>query len=155
MAQLYLVRHAKAGERRAWEGDDIDRPLSAMGWKQSELLAKRLAKIPPSLLYSSPYLRCIQTLEPLGKRFNTAITIDRRLGEDAPVEPVLDLLTEAQANSVLCSHGDVIPATIAALQRRGTEMRTPPDWRKASVWVLKRNKKGEIVQATVWPPPVV
>jgi hypothetical protein len=34
------------------------------------------------------------------------------------------------------------------------EIRTPPDWRKASVWVLRRNKHGGIVHATVWPPPV-
>jgi hypothetical protein len=46
-------------------------------------------------------------------------------------------------------------ATLAALERRGSEIRTPPDWRKASVWVLKRNKHGDIVHATVWPPPVL
>lgn len=155
MAQLYLVRHAKAGERRVWEGDDIDRPLSKTGWKQAEHLGKRLSKVPASLLFSSPYVRCIQTLEPLGKRLHSAIEVDRRLSEGEPFEPVLELLAEVPASSVLCSHGDIIPATIAALQRRGTEIRTPPDWRKASVWVLKRNKKGEIVQATVWPPPAV
>ena len=155
MAHLYLVRHAKAGERRVWEGDDSERPLSPAGWKQAEHLGKRLAKVPASLLYSSPYVRCIQTLEPLGKRLHTAITVERLLCEGEPFEPVLELLAGVPASSVLCSHGDIIPATIAALQRRGTEIRTPPDWRKASVWVLKRNKKGEIVQATVWPPPAV
>jgi hypothetical protein len=35
------------------------------------------------------------------------------------------------------------------------KLNTPADWRKAAVWVLKRNKKGDIVHATVWPPPVV
>ena len=43
MAELYLVRHAKAGERRLWDGDDLDRPLSPKGWKQADLLATRLA----------------------------------------------------------------------------------------------------------------
>jgi hypothetical protein len=49
----------------------------------------------------------------------------------------------------------VIPAAISALERRGTEIRTPPDWRKGSVWVLRRNKNLDIVHATVWPPPTV
>ena len=52
-------------------------------------------------------------------------------------------------------NGDIIPATIEALKADGTELRTPVDWRKASVWVLKRNKRGRIVTATVWPPPKV
>jgi 8-oxo-dGTP diphosphatase len=155
MAKLYLVRHAKAGERRLWEGDDMERPLSPKGWKQAELVAERLAALDVSTLHSSPYLRCIQTLEPLAARLETTIEIEQRLCEEEPFEPVLDLLAEVPAGAVLSSHGDIIPATLAALERRGTSIRTPPDWRKASVWVLKRNKKSEIVHATVWPPPVL
>ena len=155
MAKVYLVRHAKAGERRLWEGDDIDRPLSTKGRKQSQLLAKRLAALDVSTLHSSPYVRCTQTLEPLGDRLRRSIAIDPRLSEEMPFEPVLEMLAEVPAGAVLCSHGDVIPATIGALERRGVDLRTPPDWRKATVWVLKRNKHGEIVHATVWPPPVL
>lgn len=155
MAKLYLVRHAKAGERRLWEGDDMERPLSPKGWKQAELVAERLAALDVSTLHSSPYLRCIQTLEPLADRLHTTIEVEQRLCEEEPFEPVLDLLAEVPAGAVLSSHGDIIPATLAALERRGTSIRTPPDWRKASVWVLKRNKKSEIVHATVWPPPVL
>lgn len=155
MAQLYLVRHAKAGERRVWTGDDVDRPLSKKGWKQSELLAKRLTELAPTQLLSSPYVRCVQTLEPLAERLDTKVEIDHRLREEEPFEPVIELLAEAPGGSVMCSHGDIIPAVVAALQRRGTKVRTPADWRKASVWVLKRNKQGGIVHATVWPPPVV
>ena len=54
MHHLFLVRHAKAGERRLWKGDDIDRPLSKKGWKQSELVGKRLAKRGATTLLSSP-----------------------------------------------------------------------------------------------------
>lgn len=155
MANLYLVRHAKAGERRLWTGDDLDRPLSKKGWKQAREVGTRLAKNSPIALYSSPYVRCVQTLEPLGELVGLAIEVDQRLCEDEPFEPVLDLLAEAPAGSVLCSHGDVIPNTLQALQRRGMDVTTHPDWRKASTWVLKRNKKGQIVTAKVWPPPVV
>ena len=67
---------------------------------------------------------------------------------------MLEMLAEVPDAAVMCSHGDMIPATISALERRGMEIRTPPDWRKASVWVLRRNKHGKIVHATVWPPPL-
>jgi 8-oxo-dGTP diphosphatase len=155
MAKLYLVRHAKAGERRLWDGDDVERPLSSKGRKQSALLAERLAGLGVTTLHSSPYRRCVETLEPLAAVLDRAIEIEHRLCEDEPFEPVLDLLTELGDGAVMSSHGDIIPATIAALQRRGTELRTPPDWRKAAVWVLKRNKHGAIVHATAWPPPAL
>jgi 8-oxo-dGTP diphosphatase len=153
VARLFLVRHGKAGERRLWQGDDIDRPLSAKGWKQAEALADRLAEQPVSTLHSSPYVRCIQTLEPLAARLGRSIEADPRLAEEQPVTPVLALLAGAPDGAVLCSHGDIIPATIAALERDGLAIRSPADWRKASVWVLRRNKHGAIVHATVWPPP--
>lgn len=149
---IYLVRHAKAGERRVWDGDDEARPLSKHGWKQSEAIASRLAGKKVSALYSSPYVRCVQTLEPLGRQLGMGVREESRLTEGAPFEPVLELLGEVGNGAVLCSHGDIIPEVIAALVRRGMEVQTPADWRKASVWVLKR--KGErISKGKVWPPP--
>ncbi|NNE11057.1 MAG: histidine phosphatase family protein [Ilumatobacter sp.] len=153
MANLYLVRHAKAGERRSWSGDDVDRPLSKPGWKQAKLLGARLAELDPTTLCSSPYVRCVQTLEPLAERIGGKVEIEERLREEEPFEPVLDLLRELPPRSVLSTHGDLIPAVVMALERRGMTCSSRPDWRKASVWVLKRNKHGEIVSSTVWPPP--
>jgi len=150
-ATIYLVRHAKAGERRVWQGDDELRPLSKHGWKQAEAISKRLAKHATEL-YSSPYVRCVQSLEPLAKRIGAAIHDEQRLGEGVPFEPVLDLLNEVDDGAVLCSHGDIIPEVIQALARRGMEVQTPPDWRKASIWVLKR-KGDHIAKGKVWPPP--
>ncbi|MEM9039964.1 MAG: phosphoglycerate mutase family protein [Actinomycetota bacterium] len=150
---LYLVRHAKAGERRTWVGDDRDRPLSHKGERQAEALAERLLRKGATALYSSDYLRCVQTLEPLGGRLGVEVAIDKRLAEDEPFEPVLDLLAEVEDGAVLCSHGDIIPATVRALHRRGMEVDTPSDWRKASVWVLRR-KGRTITRGKVWPPPV-
>ena len=149
---IYLVRHAKAGERRVWEGDDEARPLSKLGWKQSEAIAKRLASKGATSLYSSPYVRCMQTLEPLAKRLGVDVEREPRLHEGEPFEPVLDLLAEVDSGAVLCSHGDIIPAVIEALARRGMEVETGPDWRKGTIWVLRR--KGErITKGKVWPPP--
>lgn len=149
---LYVVRHAKAGERRTWTDDDELRPLSTHGWRQAERIGKRLAGKGATTLYSSPYVRCMQTLEPLGERLHTAVVAEPRLREGEPFEPVLELLAEAPDGVVLCSHGDVIPAVIEALARRGMEITTPPDWRKATVWTLRRDG-GDIVSAKVTSPP--
>mgnify|MGYP000349545033 CR=1 FL=1 len=64
---LFLVRHAKAGSRSQWVGDDRLRPLSNKGRTQSEVLADRLAPVATGMLVSSPYLRCIETLQPLAR----------------------------------------------------------------------------------------
>jgi len=151
-AVIYLVRHAKAGERRVWTGDDVDRPLSKTGWKQSNALARRLGKKDVTSLHASPYVRCMQTLEPLGDLAGLEVHPEHRLFEDEPFEPVLDLLSEVDDGAVLCSHGDIIPAVITALSRRGMQVESPPDWGKASVWVLKR-KNDQVTKGKVWPPP--
>ena len=150
---IYLVRHAKAGDRASWSGSDAQRPLSKAGWKQAHRLGKRLASSGATALVSSPYVRCVQTLEPLAEHVRLPIGIDDRLTEGAAFEGALALLDEAADGVVLCSHGDVIPETIDALVRRGLDLRTPPDWRKASVWLLHRNKHGVITRAAVWSPP--
>ncbi len=152
-ATLYLVRHAKAGERRAWDGDDILRPLSAAGWRQADAIGKRLAKHGATAAISSPYVRCVQTLEPLADRIGLdGVGTDGRLLEGADFEGVLDLLHEAAPGTVLCSHGDIVPAVIKALARRGMQIQNDPDWRKGTIWVLQRDPR-HIGTGKVWPPP--
>lgn len=151
---LYLVRHAKAGERNGWTGADEERPLSKKGWRQAQAVALRLGALSPGELVSSPYVRCVQTLEPLAAAMGAEVRIDDRLAEENPASAAIELLDELADGAVLCSHGDVIPATIHELVRRGVELRSSPDWRKASVWVIDRNQRGRYTRARVWPPPV-
>jgi 8-oxo-dGTP diphosphatase len=150
---LYLVRHAKAGSRADWNDDDRERPLSDGGWRQAAALADRLAPLALGTLVSSPYVRCRQTLEPLATRLGRDIATDARLAEDRGFAGALELLDELPDGSVLCSHGDVIPDTIGALERRGCAIAGVPDWRKASVWVLLRDEQGGVTRAAAWPPP--
>jgi 8-oxo-dGTP diphosphatase len=153
---LYLVRHAKAGDRSKWDGDDRFRPLTKPGWRQSEALAQRIHDAVgvrfAGRLVSSPYVRCRQTLEPLATLLNVDIEDEPRLAEGYDREGVLELVHTLPHHSVMCSHGDVIPDVMAALQRRGTELANEPDWRKATVWVLDRTN-GHVSWATCWPPP--
>ena len=64
----YLVRHAHAGDKRAWLGPDAVRPLSTPGRREAHGLLTRLRDHPITRILSSPAVRCLQTVEPLARR---------------------------------------------------------------------------------------
>jgi 8-oxo-dGTP diphosphatase len=148
----YLVRHAKAGSRKTWDGDDFERPVSPTGRKQADAMAARLVDAGLTSLWSSPYVRCIETLEPLADLVGLPIQTDERLAEGARFEDTLELLEESGEGAVLCTHGDVLQEVAAALTRRGTRIVGEADWRKGTIWVLER--EGEAFgTARPEPPP--
>jgi phosphohistidine phosphatase SixA len=151
---IFVVRHAKAGSRKDWDGDDTERPLSKGGRRQVEALTARLRGEALSGLWSSPYVRCVQTLEPLGEACGLEVVAEPRLAEGTAPPDVLALLGELPDGAVLCSHGDIIPELVDSLVRRGARVLTPPDWRKASIWVLgPRDADGHVTTLAVEPPP--
>jgi 8-oxo-dGTP diphosphatase len=151
---IFVVRHAKAGSRKDWDGDDEERPLSKGGRRQVEALTARLAREHVTGLWSSPYVRCVQTLEPLAEACGLEVVAEPRLAEGTSPPDVLALLGELPDGAVLCSHGDIIPELIDSLVRRGAEVLTPPDWRKASIWVLSPpDGEGHVATVSVEPPP--
>ena len=81
-------------------------------------------------------MRCVETLVPLGARLGLDVVAEPRLTEGASLTGSLELLHDVPDGAVLCSHGDIVPELIDALVRRGTELLTRPDWRKAALWVL-------------------
>ena len=153
--KLYVVRHVKAGSRTSWEGDDDrERPLSKSGWRQADAIAARLAPEGVKRLVSSPYARCVQSLEPLATILGLGVLEDERLAEGGQLEGSLALAAEATDGTVMCSHGDVIPDLIMGLVRRGMELTTPADWRKATIWVVEGPGGEELfTHAAVEPPP--
>ena len=151
---VFLVRHAKAGHRNDDHPDDSRRPLTESGWTQSRALVGTLiAAGATGPLFSSPFVRCMQTLQPLAEHLAAAVTPDDRLAENHPFLPVIELIEGLDAGAVLCSHGDMIPDVIDALHRRGCRIVTEPNWKKASVWRLERDDAGRVVTAAAWPPP--
>jgi len=131
------------------------RPLTQVGLAQSKIIAEHLLAHQPSVLLSSPYVRCVQTLEPLAEMAGLEIVIDERLTEESPLEKSLAVLEDVPDNAVLCSHGDVIPDLVNGLIRRGMEvdasMRSP---RKGSIIVLHHVNKL-FTHAEYWDRPTV
>ncbi len=153
MGKLYVVRHADAGQRSEWKGPDATRPLSHRGERQAHGFRDQLADSGATRLIASPFRRCIQTLEPLGKRLGVAVEADDRLAEGTGATGALALAEElAEAPAVLCSHGDVIPDLLEALLRDGLKLRDELRWQKASTWVLSRDG-GRLSKGRYLPPP--
>jgi 8-oxo-dGTP diphosphatase len=149
---LYLVRHAKAGSRSGWVGPDETRPLSKSGREQAQGITRALAEFPVPRILSSPYVRCVDTVQPLAAKLGLQLETTPSLAEGRDVRPVIELLASVPDYTVLCSHGDVIPAVIDALQRRGMAVEGEPDWRKGATWIIERDG-DEFMRTSATPPP--
>jgi 8-oxo-dGTP diphosphatase len=152
-ATAYLVRHGKAGSRTGWtEGDEL-RPLSRKGRRQADALVKVFRGVEIARVISSPYVRCVQTVRPLALDRGLPVETSDALVEAAPTHEALALLAElADTPTVLCSHGDVIPAVVLHLAERGVPIGVERDWQKGSTWVLER-QDGRFVRARYLAPP--
>ena len=80
---LELVPHAEAVDPGGWLRSHDDRPLSPRGWDQASRLAEELGS-DVDAIYSSPALRCVQTVEPLSKASGRAIAVHEGLRETDP-----------------------------------------------------------------------
>jgi 8-oxo-dGTP diphosphatase len=149
----YLVRHAKAGDRSDWEGDDRLRPLSRPGSRQALGLVELLKGAQLKSVLSSPYLRCIQTVEPVAQHFALRVEQERMLAEGAGGESVRQVIRKrAGVNTVLCSHGDVIQEFLELLAEEGLVSRKGISLEKGSTWVVEEDG-GRIVNTRYLPPP--
>jgi 8-oxo-dGTP diphosphatase len=153
MPAFYFIRHAKAGSRSHWEQDDRIRPLSKSGIKQAAALVSVLAPYPISAVFSSPYLRCVQTVEPLAQARRLAIRETASLAEGAGLTGALRFVEDAKlGDCVLCTHGDVVQELVDELIRRRIVRASYGGLDKGSTWVVEV-EKGSPVSARYIPPP--
>jgi len=151
---IYLVRHAKAGDRASWPGDDFLRPLSRRGQIQAEAFVEQFADRHVDRLLSSPYIRCMESLVPLGGIRRIPIEPVDAITEGASLEDALTLVRKhAHHDAVLCSHGDVIPMLLEHYAARGVDLGTNPVCPKGCTWVLEIDGAQDIVSATYIAPP--
>jgi phosphohistidine phosphatase SixA len=154
---IFLIRHAHAGNRKSWAGPDEGRPLSEKGTRQAEAIAERFAGEGIDQVVSSPSLRCRQTVEPLARQLGTKVRDDEALAEGSSVKSSLALLRraiKAGGDVALCSHGDVIPNMMSALQADGLKGDGTVDSAKGGTFVLQ-TKDGRVASSQYVPPPDV
>lgn len=150
---LLFLRHAHAGDRTQWQGDDRRRPLSDRGREQATAVVSLYTDRDVDRILTSPSTRCVQTVEPLAAARGIAIEEVDELAEGTPPDTVGRLLRDlAGTDAVLCTHGDVIELVMTDLTHRGVVVDDPPRWAKASTWVIDDGR--EPTHAAYLPPPV-
>lgn len=151
---LLLVRHARAGRRSAWEGDDAARPLSACGRAQAEAIVPLLAPYRPRRILSSPAIRCFETVRPLADALNLPIESVSELAEGNGPATLHLLHRMAGETAVLSSHGD-IAAVVLDFLTPGLTKKNRHKLRllKGEVWVIQSTGDTlEIVDHLVQDP---
>jgi phosphohistidine phosphatase SixA len=148
---LYLIRCARAERRSRWEGPDDLRPLTEAGRAQAAALAEWFGNVAVSHVASSPFTRCVETVQPLADAHDLEVEQLDSLAPTKDVEPILAWLRVIPDNSVLCSHGAVIARVMEILTRQGAELDGSADWRKGATWVLERTAH-KVLRASTVPP---
>jgi broad specificity phosphatase PhoE len=151
---VYVTRHAEAGDRKGWDGLDQARPLSDGGRRQAEHLPGLFADQPFVQLVSSPFLRCVQTFEPLAATRGLPIDLRDELTEGQPWEYLEKVILEAEGEgpTAVCVHGDVFRGLMIDLFERRIARPVNHGFRKASTWILVVHD-GAIVSARHVPAP--
>lgn len=137
---LFVVRHAHAGQRSAWTGDDRLRPLSERGEGQARGIAADIVPAAPTRIVASPATRCVQTVTPLAEKLDLEVLVDDRLFEGASRGEVSDLLLDVRdVDAVVCTHGDVVPILLDLLVDAGMRPERNLVWQKGSTWTVERH----------------
>lgn len=139
MTAVYLVRHAKASKRAKWTEPDYLRPLAKAGLAQAAALPELYAEQPFSRLFTSPHVRCVQTLEPLAEARNLPLETADALAEGASVGEALELMLGlgAEGPVVCCTHADVLFDIVEELVAAGVPLDGPFEFQVAGTWVLE------------------
>jgi 8-oxo-dGTP diphosphatase len=117
---LLVIRHARAGDRAEWQGDDRKRPLDKRGRRQAQALVDELAEFPLTRILSSPYDRCVQTVEPLAAARGLQIEVRDELGEERQYLEGAALARSLVGEPVaLCVHGGLSDAAFGERQKKG------------------------------------
>lgn len=139
---VLLVRHAKAGKRSEWNGDDDLRPLSDAGWRQATALRALLPLWAPVRVHTAPRVRCVDTVRAVAEDLAVEIAEEPRLSEEGywpdPDAGLVRLLEVAalEGRAVISSQGGVIPSVVQSLAEMGGLRLDEIPCKKGSTWVL-------------------
>jgi 8-oxo-dGTP diphosphatase len=139
---MLLVRHGHAGTKEGWAGDDRLRPLDARGRRQAAAMVGRVLPCDPTRLVSSPYLRCLQTMEPLAAETGLRVEVDDVLTPEAAPRALTLVRALARSASsdgvVLCTHGEVMAEVLNVLATEdGVSLGRRLPGPKGCFWVLE------------------
>ena len=118
--KVFLVRHASAGKRREWRGDDRLRPLDARGRRQAQELVEQLRGASFERIVSSPYVRCVESVVALAGARGLEVETDEALAEGAGAHAALALFRSIATDLVACVHGDLFEELLGEKRPKGS-----------------------------------
>lgn len=149
---VLIVRHATAGSKSRFKGDDRERPLDKNGRAQAQSLVAMLLAFGADRLFAADRVRCVSTLEPLAEQLGTTILRDELLTEEsyadnrkAARQRFLEIADTA-GTPVICTQGKVIPDLIQWWCERDGVRPDKSRNRKGSTWVLSLSD-GRLIAA--------
>lgn len=153
---MVLVRHGHAGTKEGWDGDDRLRPLDARGRRQAKHLVEVVVPLSPTRLLSSPYTRCLETMELIATKTGLPIEEDDAFTPNAgarAVGVVKSLSTGDPASCVvICTHGEVMGEVLGVLAtEHGVRLSRRPPGLKGCAWILDFHK-GRLATARYVSP---
>ena len=133
--QLYLLRHAHAGDPMKWHGSDDVRPLSEKGRTQAERLGFFLAEagFEPDAILSSPKTRALDTARLVATPLEIPIRVVDALAGPLDLE-LVERLLDASGDPVrplLVGHDPDF--SFLAAELLGTVHTPPPDRKKSDL----------------------
>ena len=155
-----LVRHARAGSKSAWRGDDADRPLDSVGVRQAAALVPLLTAFGGTQAFCADRVRCTSTVHPWATAASAPMRREKLLTEegyaadtDNARELAVKLARTTGGVPVICSQGKVIPDFVAWWADRDGLALDRTRTRKASVWILSLDE-GTLVAADYIDSPL-
>ena len=157
---LFLWRHADAGEPLADIAADLRRELTPKGQKQAARMADWLNRFLPdsTRVLVSPSLRCQQTAQALGRKFQTREALGPGGGVEAPL--TLARWPERREPVLIVGHQPTLGMT-AALLMGGPQgsaeaaaeqaLHAAPAWsvRKGAVWWLRHRVRRGVAEVVL------
>jgi phosphohistidine phosphatase SixA/ADP-ribose pyrophosphatase YjhB (NUDIX family) len=155
---VLLMRHAKAGKRSHYPGDDRLRPLDRIGRRHARESVAMLACFRPQRILSADRVRCQQTVQPLadflGLQVDSApeFSDEGYLEDPAKSAAALGALADEPGTSLVCSQGEAIPGLLSDLLAVSNVSVDKLNARKGSVWALSLVAQ-RLVAADYYPHP--
>jgi phosphohistidine phosphatase SixA len=116
---ILLIRHGSAGDPDEWEGDDRLRPLDKRGRRQAKELVDLLSDYELDRVFSSPAIRCVQTVEPLAEARGLDIEIRSELAMERQGADGPDFVRSLEGNAVISCHGGLDSAVSGESLKKG------------------------------------
>jgi phosphohistidine phosphatase len=99
--QLYLLRHADAGDPAAWRRPDAERPLSKKGRRQAQWVGRWLQgqRRLPAIVLTSPKVRALETARLATEGSGIKPVIDDRLAGGADLEELAAIIEDRASDA--------------------------------------------------------